>query len=312
MEVVEKFIKMWYNSLDRDNKWKFVWNREFEFESEIVMDDVLKHNGELVNVNGHSIHIYRQGNINKPKILLMSGSGTVAPVYDFKILYEKLSKNFRVIVIEKFGYGYSDIFDSPADIDFLVTIQKKALEVVGENGPYILMPHSMSGIEALRWAQLYPEDVSAIIGIDMCTPLTYSVWTDEKIEKKIKLMRFATRYKLQGLLCALNNQGLTKFEIKQHKLLRKRNAFNICCVNESKEVLHNVAIVKDAGYTKCPMLLFVSNGKQTQGYWAKAEEEFATIMNAKLITFACGHYIHHFKSDEMCREIIEFVNSLER
>lgn len=25
-----------------------------------------------------------------------------------------------------------------------------------------------------------------------------------------------------------------------------------------------------------------------------------------------GHYIHHYKSDEMCKEIIEFVNALER
>lgn len=170
----------------------------------------------------------------------MSGSGTVAPVYDFKILYEKLSKNFRVIVMEKFGYGYSDIHDSPADIDTIVSTQKKALDTIGENGPYILMPHSMSGIEALRWIQLYPNNVAAIIGNDMCTPLTYSVWTDEKVEKKIRLMEIATKYKLHGLLCPLNNRCLTKFEVKQHKLLRKRNAFNICCINESKALLSNV------------------------------------------------------------------------
>ena len=88
----------------------------------------MKYNGELVNVNGHNIHIYRLGNEHNPKIVLMSGSGTVAPVYDFKILYEKLSKSFRVIVVEKFGYGYSDIFDSSAAIDTLVSMQKKALQ----------------------------------------------------------------------------------------------------------------------------------------------------------------------------------------
>ena len=85
----------------------------------------------------------------------MSGSATVAPVYDFKVLYEKLANYFRIIVIEKFGYGYSDIYDSPSDIDTLVSVQKQALEMIGENGPYILMPHSMSGIEALRWKQIY-------------------------------------------------------------------------------------------------------------------------------------------------------------
>ena len=276
------------------------------------MNKTLKCNGELVNVDGHNIHIFRIGNMDNPKIVLMSGSGTVAPVYDFKILYEKLSKNFRVIVMEKFGYGYSDIFDSPADIDTIVSTQRKALETIGENGPYILLPHSMSGIEALRWAQMYSDDVVAIIGNDMCTPLTYSAWTDEKVEKKIRLMKFATKYKLQGLLCPLSNRCLTKFEIKQHKLLRKRNAFNICCINESKEILSNVSIVEKTGYVKCPILLFSSNGKQTQGYWSAAQKEFATIQNAKLIRYDCGHYIHHFKSNEMCEEIVRFVNSLER
>ena len=276
------------------------------------MNKTLKYNGELVNVDGHNIHIYRTGNIGSPKIVLMSGSGTVAPVYDFKILYEKLSKNFRVIVIEKFGYGYSDIFDSPADIDTIVSTQRKALEAVGENGPYILLPHSMSGIEALRWAQTYPDDVMAIIGNDMCTPLTYSAWTDEKVEKKIRLMKFATKYKLQGLLCPLSNRCLTKSEIKQHKLLRKRNAFNICCINEAKEILSNVGIVEKTGYVKCPILLFSSNGKQTKGHWSDAQKEFAAIQDAKLIRYDCGHYIHHFKSNEMCEEIVGFVNSLER
>ena len=272
----------------------------------------LKCKGVHVTVDGHNIHVYSVGDTNKPQIVLMSGSGTVAPVYDFKILYERLAKNFRVIVIEKFGYGYSDIFNSPADIDTIVSTQKKALETIGENGPYILMPHSMSGIEALRWIQMYPDNVEAIIGNDMCTPLTYSAWTDEKVLKKIRLMKIATKYKLYGLLCPINNRCLTKLEVKQHKLLRKRNAFNICCINESKEVLSNVKVVEKAGYTKCPILLFSSSGKQTQGYWTKAQQEFATIVNAKLISYNCGHYIHHYKSEGMCEEIIRFVKLLGR
>lgn len=68
------------------NKHSVILRDEFEFVSEIIMNDVLKYNGDLVNVNGHNIHIFRQGNISKPKILLMSGSGTIAPVYDFKVL----------------------------------------------------------------------------------------------------------------------------------------------------------------------------------------------------------------------------------
>ena len=273
---------------------------------------MLECKGELVKINGHNIHLYRQGNTDKPKLVLMAGSATVAPVYDFKVLYEKLANDFRVIVIEKFGYGYSDIFDSPGDIDSLVSTQKQALDVIGENGPYILMPHSMSGLEALRWKQIYPDDVSAIIGIDMATPLTYSAWTNEKVAKKIRLMEIATRYKLYGLFCPLNNRCLSNTEIKQHKLLRKRNAFNICYINEAKEVLSNAVIVSKNGFTECPALLFSSNGKPMSVYWTKCQRNFASILNAKLISYDCGHYIHHFKSDEMRKEIIRFVKSLER
>ena len=105
----------------------------YDFCERLKMEKVLKNNGEFVKIYQHKIHIYRQGNENGPKIVLMSGSGTVAPVYDFKILYEKLLPDFRIIVIEKFGYGYSDICDFTSDVDTLVYIQKQALEKLGVN-----------------------------------------------------------------------------------------------------------------------------------------------------------------------------------
>ena len=51
------------------------------------MNKKIKHNGELVMINNHKIHIYREGNKNNPIIVFMSGHCTVAPVYDFKVLY---------------------------------------------------------------------------------------------------------------------------------------------------------------------------------------------------------------------------------
>lgn len=278
------------------------------------MEKMLKNNGEFVTINNHNIHIYRQGNKNKPKIVFMSGSGTVAPVYDFKILYEKLVDDFRIIVIEKFGYGYSDIFEMSCDIDTLVSIQKEALDIVGEAGPYILAPHSMSGLEAIRWKQKYPEDVYAIIGLDMALPVVYQNWTEKELSKKIKFIEMARKFNLQKLpvVCSRNNRCLTSDEVKQQNLLRNRNAFNVCYINEANEVLNNADIVDEAGNIECPTLLFTSNGKQTSKNWIEHQQNFASIMNAKLICFDCGHYIHYFKSEEMCREIKEFVNKLNR
>ena len=272
----------------------------------------IKCNGEFVTINEHKMHVYRDGNADAPAIVFMSGHCTVSPVYDFKVLYEKLLPNFRVIVIEKFGYGYSDIFDSPCDIDTLVSVQRQALDALGEAGPYILAPHSMSGIEAIRWKQKFPEEVSAIIGIDMATPLSFSVWTDKQIKQTVLLMKVLRFLRLASALSAVSNLSLTEDEFEQHKLLKKRNTFNICCINEAREVLNNARVVDEDGDIQCPILMFSSNGEDQEKDWVENQEKFASSMGARLISYDCSHYIHHFKSDEMCKEIIEFVNSLKQ
>ena len=272
----------------------------------------IKCNGEFVTINEHKMHVYRDGNADAPAIVFMSGHCTVSPVYDFKVLYEKLLPNFRVIVIEKFGYGYSDIFDSPCDIDTLVSVQRQALDALGEAGPYILAPHSMSGIEAIRWKQKFPDEVSAIIGIDMATPLSFSVWTDKQIKQTVLVMKALRFLRLASALSAVSNLSLTEDEFEQHKLLKKRNTFNICCINEAREVLNNARVVGEDGDIQCPTLMFSSNGEDQEKDWVVNQEKFASSMGARLISYDCGHYIHHFKSDEMCNEIIEFANSLKR
>lgn len=273
------------------------------------MKNEIKPVGDLTIVCNHKIHIYKSGDAGNPTFVFLAGSGTVAPVYDFKVLYEKLSDNFRIVVIEKFGYGYSDIYEADCHIDSLVSIERQALENTGEKGPFILVPHSMGGLEAIRWKQKYPDEVKAIIGIDMATPLTYNSWTAEDVEKRTQLMKTAAKFRLANILCQINNRTLTHEEIKQHKLLRKRNAFNICYINEADEVLSNSRIVSSDEYIKCPALLFSSNGIQTSEHWGENQSDFASILGAELIRFDCGHYIHHYKSAEMSEMIIKFVKN---
>ena len=155
--------------------------------------------GELVEIDGHNIHVYRTGESDKPRLVFMSGSSTVAPAYDFRILYEKLQKDFRIIVVEKFGYGYSDIYDAPCDVDYLVNVQRTALNKIGEKGPYYLLPHSMGGIEAIRWIQMYPEEIKGLIGIDMTSPVSYAEWTDKDVKSRMRAMCILKRLGLYGI-----------------------------------------------------------------------------------------------------------------
>ena len=150
-----------------------------------------------------------------------------------------------------------------------------------------------------------------MIGIDMATPLSFSVWTDGEIKKTVHLMKILRGIRLGSMLTSVSRLALTADEIKQHELLKKRNVFNICCVNEAREVLQNARIVGEAGNIACPALLFSSNGKDQERDWVQNQQKFAVIMDAKLVSYDCEHYIHHVKSDDMCKEIVQFIHALD-
>ena len=253
-------------------------------------------------------------NIYPPKLVFLSASGTAAPAYDFKILYSKLIDRFRVIVIEKFGYGYSDIYEGPTDIDSVVNYQREALKQIGERGPFILLPHSMSGLEAIRWIQLYPEEITALIGIDMAVPKTYSEWAEGELDKRIQTIKKLQKLKKIGFLNFLprNKRGLCKEDIKQQTLLWKRNAMNNCILNEAFALLDNVKTVEKGDCISCHILLFVSNGKQVSSGWIEAVNEFAEKTNAEMVCLDCGHYIHYFESEKMSKKIISFIDIIVR
>ncbi len=274
-----------------------------------TMERGLRHNGEYVIINDHKIHIYRAGNKNAPKLLFMSGSGTVAPVYDFKVLYQKLLSDFEVIVIEKFGYGYSDLYSASTDVDSLISYHREALEKVGIDGPFILLPHSLSGLEAIRWKQTYPEEIKAIVGLDMAVPAQYLSWGQEELDKKTNLIIKMQKLHKKGLLFwyPLNKRGLSKDDISQLKLLWKRNGMNDCYIDEARNVLDNAKLVDKTGEVDCPILMFVSDGKQVSANWIQYQNEFAKRNNAKIIQLNCGHYVHYYESVCISDEIKKFI-----
>ena len=267
---------------------------------------------KYVKIEKHRIHLFTAGDESKPKLVLMSGSGTVAPVYDFKILYEKLISDYRIIVIEKFGYGYSDLYERPCDIDSVVDYQRKALRIAGEKGPYILLPHSMSGLEAIRWKQKYPDEVKAIIGLDMAVPGTYLQWNQEQVDQRIRFMRRMRKLNDHGLLFwyPLSKRGLNRSEIKKQQRLLRRNAMNPCYENEARAVLQNAKIVDSGRMIECPILMFVSDGKQVSSGWIDHEREYASRMHARTVYLNCGHYIHYYESERISREIKAFTDPL--
>lgn len=275
--------------------------------------------GQLVEVNGHQMHVYTEGK-GEDTLVFMSGGGTSSPALDFKSLYTLLSDKYKIVVVEKAGYGFSEVTDIDRDIDTILAETKEALFKSEIEGPYILFPHSMSGIEALKWAQDYPDEIKAIIGLDMAVPAVY-----EEISINMFLVRLGAFTAKTGLIRwipklsesdAIKYGNLTDEEKELYKVIFYRRTLTKDMVNEIDHIKANAQKVKKAGIPNIPILLFSSNGEGT-GFdnqkWNGIQNDFINrIDKGKLIELDSSHYVHSIDYERIAEESEAFIESLHR
>lgn len=120
--------------------------------------------GQKVTIAAGDINVYRNGGTG-PTMVLLSGYGTPAPAIDFAPLIRELDA-FDVIVVEGFGYGYSDLDVGDRTVENITSELHEVLADLQVDEPVILVGHSVGGIYAHYYANAYPDEVSAVVGID--------------------------------------------------------------------------------------------------------------------------------------------------
>lgn len=272
--------------------------------------------GQLIDINENNISIYVEGSGSKTLVFL-SGGGTCSPILDFKSLYSLLSDEYRIIVVEKFGYGYSDIVDEDRNIQTILSETRLALNKAGIEGPYVLCPHSMSGIEALYWAQKYPDEIEAIIGLDMAVPEYYE---NMKINLALmKLGQYAADLGITRLIPtlaesdAIKHGTLTNDEKNRYRAIFYNRTATVTMINEAKSVKDNARIVAQNGVPQVPMLLFISDGTGGTGFdketWRRIQEKYISeVEYGKYIELDCPHYVHDYEYGRISEEIKSFLS----
>lgn len=270
--------------------------------------------GRLVQVDGHNMSVYTEGE-GEQTLVFMSGGGTCSPILDFKSLYSLLSDEYRIAVVEKYGYGFSDVVDKERHIVSILEDTRTALQEAEIEGPYILCPHSMSGIEALYWAQQYPEEVSAIIGLDMAVPGAYKEYQINM--PMLRLSQFAARIGITRLIPNISESDAIKYgtlseeEKEIYRAVFYQRTATTTMMNEVNIVKENAKVVEITGVPQVPMLLFVSNGMGTgwdENIWKQLQREYVEKKeNAELIELSCPHYVHDHEYELISEKMREFI-----
>ena len=273
----------------------------------------LKPMGQQVLVDGHQINVYVEGN-GPETIVVLSGAGIASPILDFKEVSESLSKRYKVVIVERAGYGYSDDSNHSRDVMEVLSETRQALSQANITGPFIILSHSMASLESLAWQEKYPDEVKALVGLDWALPASY-----ENLKQNQVLLTLAYWSSKIGLLryfpesFYIKNQTLTENERKQYKFLAYKQLMSQAMLHESQTVKENAKKVPSSVNPKIPALLMVSNGDGTsfsQFEWQRYAERFASDQsNVQVVYMDAPHDLYHYQSSEIVSQIEEFLEN---
>lgn len=106
--------------------------------------------------------------------LVMLGDATEAcPTMALRPLADFLAQDCKIVILDSFGRGFSDDTETRRDAEHMAEEAHQAIEALGVEKPYVLVPHGSAGIYAQRYLQMYPEEVEGMIGLDSWIPDQY-------------------------------------------------------------------------------------------------------------------------------------------
>lgn len=154
----------------------------------------------------YNLNIQKLGNQNSAhKLIALSGLNVDNFSVEMTHVNDELIKDYQLIYIDRAGYGYSDDTDVKQSVEQVVSDYRTALKNAGIEPPYILMPHSLGGLYATYWQNLYPDEIEGVIFIDS-SELGNDVWEEE--DYKISTWDYI---ELAGCKLGLHRLNLRKY-----------------------------------------------------------------------------------------------------
>jgi pimeloyl-ACP methyl ester carboxylesterase len=267
--------------------------------------------GETVTLDAGDINVTRTGG-SGPILVLLSGFGTPAPAIDFAPLIRELD-GFDVIVVEGFGYGYSDLDVPERTVANITKELHEVLRRIGVDTPVILVGHSAGGLYARSYATTYPGEVSAVVGIDAMAASRSSseVGTPspaDGIQRTLGLVRWVTT--LVPALIQPPGDAYTAEERRRTAAMTNWNYGNASISDEWSRIgATSNAVAEHPFPADLPVLaLLSSESVQSMPDWLPDHEaELAGVVDHRLVVLEGAHYLHWTQAPAIADAVTDFV-----
>lgn len=296
-------------SLITTKGWDYTMSKKFSQSNEVSLET------NKITLDKDDIYYLQKGEGDKT-VVFLSGSGVNSTYLDMYELWNEISKNSKVFLYDRPGMGNSSMTKKSRDIDNMVDEFAKVLEESGQKEPYVLVAHSMASLQAIRFAQLYPEKVDSIVFIDGASPSFCEDFKDP-MKSMVYVLGAMRKTGLLRILCLLPNfrsQFKTKQEISEefqelNVEMSLKNLWNSNMIDERKSINENGKKVKESGNLKDINITVISAGNNGFDNWEFYEKELANMSkNSEYIYVKdSGHFIHHEYPELVISKIKEIL-----
>ncbi|MGH8881260.1 MAG: alpha/beta fold hydrolase, partial [Stackebrandtia sp.] len=119
--------------------------------------------GGFSEVDGRRLFVHTSGD-GGPAVVFLPGASAIG--LDYFGLQQQVSQFTTAVVYDRGGSGYSDTMPLPRTAESVAVELRELLHAQNIPGPYVLVPHSLGGAFAHRFAQLYPQEVAGLVWLD--------------------------------------------------------------------------------------------------------------------------------------------------
>lgn len=278
----------------------FLWN-QWSLKQESVKIETY---GQQLSVFDSEMTVLDEGH-GVQTIVLLTGYGTVSPVLDYRPLINELKDDYRVVVIEPFGYGLSGQTNRPRSLDNIAEEIHEVLKKM-KISSFIMMGHSISGYYALTYVNNYPNEVTHFIGIDSSVPNQPQEKIPTKLIKLLSemgLIRLAMKLSPNSFFLDNKDKNISE----QYELLSNKNIGNETVRAEGLALSLFYKEVEAMTFPEeLPILLLIAQESvDKMSEWEKLhEKQAATVKDGRVKILPGSHYLHH----NQLKAIIEQLN----
>ncbi|EME60197.1 alpha/beta fold hydrolase [Amycolatopsis decaplanina] len=123
--------------------------------------------GGFQEIDGRRLFVHRSGD-GGPAVVFLPGASAVG--LDYFGVQQEVSRFTTAVVYDRGGTGYSDALPLPRGATAVATELRELLLALDIRAPYVLAAHSLGGLYAHRFAQLYPREVAGLVFLDALHP----------------------------------------------------------------------------------------------------------------------------------------------